>query len=108
MAPGPLYEVTVHIDAAVAAEWLDWMRTVHLPDILATGCFHRATVTTAGEAGGRTTFVLEYLAGSPALYERYQREFAPGLQASHTSRYAGRFEASRQVREVAFELPPLA
>lgn len=110
MEPGPLYEVTVRLDPGIAAEWLEWMRTVHLPEILATGCFHRATVTSADgtPAGERPAFILEYLARSPAHYERYQREFAPALQASHTGRYAGRFEASRRIRSVAFELPPLA
>ena len=34
-----IYNVTVSIDQAVANEWLSWMRTQHIPDVLQTGCF---------------------------------------------------------------------
>lgn len=109
--PGVLYEVRVRVDRAIAVEWLAWMEAVHLPEIMATGCFRRCTVMRADEevAGGREGFVLEYLARSPESFERYRTLHAPAIQQAHTQRYAGRFEATRQVRPVAFEVSgPLA
>lgn len=34
-----LYNVTVNIDDSVHDEWLEWMTTKHIPDVLATGLF---------------------------------------------------------------------
>lgn len=106
--PPEVYAVTLRIDAAIATEWLEWMRVVHVPDVLATGCFRHCSIQrpTGPEPGdGRVTFVLEYLARSAAGLERYQRDYAPELQRAHSARYAGRFEATRSVRIVAAELP---
>jgi hypothetical protein len=108
--PGPpvMYAVAIRVDQAIAAEWLEWMRQVHVPEVLATGCFRRCTIqreAANGTVDGRVGFVLEYLAGSAELLTRYQREHAPALQVAHTTRYAGRFEATRSVRAVAAELP---
>jgi hypothetical protein len=93
--------VAVQIDIAVAAEWLDWMRRVHVPEVMATGCFldcHLAEVVEPPAAAGRAAFAIEYAAPSLATLRQYQARYAPGLQRSHTERYAGRFEASRSIR----------
>ncbi len=34
-----IYNVTVKIDNDVVAEWLNWMQTVHIPDVMQTGYF---------------------------------------------------------------------
>ncbi|HSB56134.1 MAG TPA: DUF4286 family protein [Gemmatimonadales bacterium] len=103
-----IYAVTVRVDAAIAEEWFEWMRTVHVPEILATGCFTRCVMQREIESpasDGRVTWVLEYLAPSLEHLRVYQRDYASSLQRSHTDRYAGRFEASRSVRLVECTLP---
>lgn len=99
-----MYAVTVRIDLTVADEWFGWMRTVHVPEVLATGCFRRCTIQRETAEGERVGFVLEYLAHSASSLERYQREHAPALQQIHAARYAGKFDASRVVRRVAAEV----
>ena len=32
-----LYNVTVSIDKDVEKEWLEWMKKVHIPDVMRTG-----------------------------------------------------------------------
>ena len=34
-----IYNVTVNIDEGSDQEWLLWMREIHIPDVLKTGCF---------------------------------------------------------------------
>ena len=34
-----LYNVTVKIAKAVHDDWLEWMKTVHIPDVLKTNLF---------------------------------------------------------------------
>jgi hypothetical protein len=115
-ASGPhgevIYAVTVRVDPAVAAEWAEWMRTVHLPEVLATGCFTRCVMQREAEPAtedGRVTWVMEYHARSLEQLRAYRREHAPALQRSHTERYDGRFTAARSVRLVqATVAAPLA
>ena len=40
-----LYSVTVSIDPTVAEDWLDWMRKVHIPDVMATQCFTESRIS---------------------------------------------------------------
>ena len=34
-----IYKVGNGIDAPIELEWFDWMRRVHVPDVVRTGCF---------------------------------------------------------------------
>ena len=34
-----IYNVTVKVEPGIAADWLQWMRQEHIPEIMATGCF---------------------------------------------------------------------
>lgn len=107
--PETIYAVTVRIDRDIAEEWLGWMRTVHLPDILATGCFTNCEIQRTidpADTDGRITFYLEYRSPSLGRYRTYQREHAPALQRAHTGRYAGRFEATRALRVSECLRPP--
>ena len=35
-----IYNVTVSIEKSLADEWLTWMKTIHIPEVLATGYFN--------------------------------------------------------------------
>jgi hypothetical protein len=99
-----IYNVTVSIDEAVHEEWLHWMRTTHIPDVMSTGLFLESRISKihAEEQGGMT-YAIAYLAESMEILELYQREHAPRLQKDHSERYAGRFAAFRTFMEVVEE-----
>ncbi|HEY1582911.1 MAG TPA: DUF4286 family protein [Chthoniobacterales bacterium] len=95
-----IYSVEIFIAAAIEAEWLAWMQSVHVPDVIGTGCFsechiYRIVEPPAGERG----YVLRYDCSSLAEYERYRANFAAALQEEHAARFGGRFRGSRQVFE---------
>jgi len=98
---GPVsYQVRISLEAPLAEEWFDWMRAVHLPEVLATGCFRSGSIWEEQEPApppGRRVFRMEYVAGSLERFREYQSRHAPALQQAHTARYAGRFEASRSI-----------
>lgn len=100
-----MYTVTVRVDRAAAPDWLQWMESVHVPEIMATGCFRRCTVERLTDEPDqpRVGWRLAYQARSAEALARYRSEFAPALQQAHTERYAGRFEATREVHPTAFE-----
>jgi len=99
-----LYNVTVSIDETIHAEWLDWMRKVHVPDVMATGFFLEARISKihAEEDGGKT-YAIAYKANSMADVDEYQAQHAARLQKEHSDRYAGRFAAFRTFMELIEE-----
>lgn len=96
-----LYNVTVSVDPSVHEEWLSWMKTVHVPDVMKTGMFLESKICRihAFEEGG-LSYSIQYLAADAARYERYDKEFAPTLQAAHGKKFAGKFAAFRTLLEV--------
>jgi hypothetical protein len=102
-----LYNVTVSIDASTEADWLEWMKTKHIPDVIATGCFieGRLSRVHAEEQGG-LTYAVSYVAPSQEKYEEYQEKHALTLQREHTQRYSGRFAAFRTMMTIVEEFKP--
>ena len=99
-----LYNVTVNIDESVHDEWLEWMKTEHIPAVLATGMFIENRICLIhGESEGGISYAIQYVAPDRAHYDRYQREFAPALQHDHSVRYASKFVAFRTVLEIIHE-----
>jgi hypothetical protein len=96
-----IYNVTLSVDEDVAVEWLQWMKTVHIPDVMATGLFldNRICRVLAEEEGG-LTYAVQYTCADMATYERYKSEHAPRLQAETQRKYGGRFAAFRTLLEV--------
>jgi len=97
-----VYTVTVSVDRAAAAEWLSWMTSTHIPDVMRAGYFRSHSIRRVLEPvehEGKDTFVIEYTCESQECFDAYQREAAPALQRDHNDRFAGRVKASRRVSE---------
>ena len=99
-----LYNVTVSIDTQIHEEWLEWMKTKHVPDVMATGCFIESRISRVhGEEEGGMSFAISYLCPSQEKLDEYTSFHAPALQKEHTERYSGRFAAFRTLLTVLEE-----
>jgi hypothetical protein len=99
-----LYNVTVSIDPEIAEEWLVWMRSKHIPDVMGTGCFLESRISRVhGEEEGGMTYAITYLAPSQEVLDDYQNNHAYNLQKEHGERYNGRFAAFRTMLSVIEE-----
>ena len=78
-----LYEVTLQLDPALSRAVEQHMRREHIPDIFATGCFHRIRFDRASPARFRTS----YEAQRESDLERYLRDHAPGFRAVFQQRF---------------------
>ena len=95
-----IYSVTVTIEPAIEREWLDWMRRLHVPEVVGTGCFTGATIYKTFEpTSDEQTYGIQYQCSDMAEYQRYRDHFAAALQKEHSDRFSGRFLASRQILE---------
>ncbi|MBM77525.1 MAG: hypothetical protein CL846_03510 [Crocinitomicaceae bacterium] len=96
-----LYNVTINIDYAVHDEWLDWMKNVHIPDVMNTGLFIDSKLCKihAEEDGGKS-YSVQYLLNNWEDYNLYVKEYADELQKEHAEKYANKFVAFRTILEV--------
>src|SRR5690554_1440519 len=78
-----IYNVTINIDGSVHDRWLEWMKSEHIPAMLATGKFAKALMTKVmveEEMGGQT-YSVQYTAHSKEALELYYSEDAEKLRA---------------------------
>ena len=97
-----LYNVTVKINLDVHEDWLQWMRDIHIPEVMKTGLFddHRmARVLLQDESDG-ITYSIQYSCKDMATMQKYTAQFAPALQRDHTERYKDKFVAFRTLLEI--------
>lgn len=97
-----IYNVTINIDDSVHQEWLNWMQTKHIPQVLATGKFASARlvrVLVEEEMGGQT-YAAQYTCESRELLEAYYAEDAPELRADGLRLFADKMLAFRTELEV--------
>lgn len=97
-----IYNVTVKIDIEIHTDWLHWMKTVHIPDVMHTGrftSFQIARVISNDEADG-ISYAVQYLCPDMKTLHQYTIHDAPSLQKKHMERFEGKFVAFRTLLEV--------
>ena len=96
-----IYNVTGSIDKILAEEWLNWMKTVHVPDVLNTGHFIEnkiCKVLNVDDEGA--TYSVQYTFKEMVDIETYQKNDAQRLQNEHSKRYEGKYAAFRTLLEI--------
>jgi len=100
-----IYNVTINIDEHVHAEWLEWMKSEHIPEMLATQKFTEAKmckVLVEEEMGGHT-YSVQYRTKDRATLDAYYRENAHSMRTKGQKRFANSFVAFRTELEIISE-----
>ncbi|CAN5891780.1 hypothetical protein BH24GEM1_BH24GEM1_13490 [soil metagenome] len=87
------YEITTAVEPPLVEAYEHYMRQVHIPDLLATGCFEGATFTRS--SAGR--YRIRFEAPSESDLERYLEAHATRLRADFASHFPEGVTASREV-----------
>lgn len=95
-----IYNVTVNIDNSVHDEWLDWMRSKHIPDVVGTGCFSEGRIfrIMVDEEQG-ISYSVQYTAASMEDINRYMANYAQGLRKEALDKFKDKFTAFRTLLE---------
>jgi len=107
-----LYNVTVNIDIEVEQEWIEWMKSTHIPDVMATGLFTEnkffrllheveeggVNYSVEVEEGG-VNYSVQYFAEDMDKIQAYQANHAAALQAEVKKKYDGRYAVFRSLLE---------
>ena len=97
-----VYNVTIKIARAIHTDWLEWIKEVHIPEVIQTGCFTHATILRLLEVDETEgpTYAIQYFAESKGLYNNYIENHAPGLRQKSFSKWGDKFIAFRSVMQV--------
>ena len=87
------YEVTTVVEAPLVDAYERYMRWVHIPALLATGCFDEATFTRSTEGRYR----IRYEAPGEAALDDYLATHAARLRADFAAHFPEGVTATREV-----------
>ena len=93
------YEVTVHVDAAIADEYRGWLHE-HVRQMLALPGFVQATVWQVIDPtppAGQITYCARYQLDDADALSHYLGNYAPSMRAAGENRFGSRFRASRRI-----------
>ena len=65
-----------------------------------TGCFTGARVLKVLVEDEGVTYSVQYDFDTMEIYERYQKEFAPKLQAEHSKKFKDKYAAFRTILKI--------
>lgn len=88
-----IYEVTTVVLADAIAAYEAYMRETHIPSVLATGCFLRATI--ARSMPGR--YRIRYEARNMDVLDRYLGSYAPQFRADFAAHLGSNVTVTREV-----------
>ncbi|NNK10241.1 MAG: DUF4286 family protein [Flavobacteriaceae bacterium] len=97
-----IYNVTVNVEDSIHLKWLDWMKSTHIPEVLATGKFLEATmsrVLVEEELGG-ITYSVQYKVKDRATLDAYYKEDAAGLRKKTLKNFGTSLVAFRTELEI--------
>ena len=99
-----IYNVTTNIQEDVHEEWLEWMKSEHIPEMLDTGKFTKALMTRVivKEEMGGITYSVQYTAENKEMLQKYYSEDAPRLR-SRSGKFEGKFVTFRTELEIVTE-----
>lgn len=95
------YSVTVNVDKAILQDWLTWMRTVHVPEVLATGHFTECRIHLLGhpepEDAATATYNFQYRSENQEQLNAYLANDAARLRQEHHAKFGSGAVAFRTI-----------
>ena len=97
-----VYNVTIKVDVSIKEEWLAWLKEIHIPEVINTGCFTHATILQLLETDESEgpTYAIQYNAESKANYNRYIEQFAGTMRQRSFDQWGDKFIAFRSIMQV--------
>jgi len=97
-----IYNVTTKVDWSIAEEWLQWMQEIHIPDVLATGCFTKYQFVRLLEIDEEEgpTYAAQYFLESRLLYDQYLNQFASKLRQQVNDKWGNKYIAFRSLMQL--------
>jgi Fic family protein len=96
-----LYNITFNVSAACEEDFVSWMKTIHIPEVMGTGIFHHQVFyrLVHHSEDGSLNFCIQYFTESMDRMLEYERVHAPALRKKTQERYQDQVVAFRTLLE---------
>lgn len=96
-----LYNVTIGIDREIEPEWIAWMKTEHIPEILNTGIFesHKFYKVLSHDDEHTVSYCVQYFTPSIEQFNMYLKDFALTFVEKHKAKFKDKHVAFRTLLE---------
>ena len=100
-----IYNVTTKVDWSVSDDWVKWMQEIHLPDVMASGCFEKyqfVRLLDIDEVDG-PTYAAQFYASSKDSYDDYISNHAPQKRQHVIETWGNKFISFRTLMQLINE-----
>ncbi|CAN5815101.1 DUF4286 family protein [soil metagenome] len=95
-----IYNVTVNVEDTAHDEWFTWMKKIHIPEVVGTGCFSSGSMyKLLVEEHSGTSYSIQYRAPNMHAIQIYFDKFAPEMRGKAEESFGGKFTAFRTLLE---------
>ncbi|GMQ31417.1 DUF4286 family protein [Algoriphagus confluentis] len=96
-----LYNITINVTPDIEEDFLSWMRSTHIPEVLETGIFHdhKFLRLLHESEDGSTNYCIQYFTHSMEQMMEYEKKHAALLRAKTQERYRDKAVAFRTLLE---------
>ncbi len=97
-----IYNVTSKVSWPIHDAWFEWMKLIHIPEIMQTGLFeknHFCRILDVEEDEG-PTYTVQFFAESRDHVDKYIANFATGLRQDAFDKWGDQFFSFRTLMEV--------
>jgi hypothetical protein len=99
-----IFNETIIIEEAHYIEWLNWMKNVHIPAIMATGYFDSYRVLNVVDSPNEgVTSCVQYHSANAENFNKFYEEHFNKFQTIHQQRYENKFVLYNTLMEVIDE-----
>ena len=97
-----IYNITTKVHHSIAAEWLLWLKEIHVKDVMLSNCFTEFKIVKLLEVDETDgpTFAVQFFAESKALYNLYIDKFAGEMRKRSFDKWGDKFISIRSVMQI--------
>jgi hypothetical protein len=97
-----IYNVTIKIQYSIHDAWIKWLKEIHVPEVINTGCFTNANILRLLDVDDSEgpTYAIQYFAESKAFYNQYIEQFAGIMRQKSFDEWGDKFIAFRSVMKL--------
>ena len=94
-----VYKVIIQIEKKIEKDWLNWMRDVHIPEIMDLNIFYKSQLFNIinNKEKEFSSFCIEYCCHSEQEYNIYKKKYSKNLQIKHIEKFKGKFKGERLI-----------
>ena len=97
-----IYNLTIKVHADIQTAWLQWLKEIHIPEVMGTDCFtgYRILRLLDIDDCEGPTYAVQFDAASKAFYNLYIEKFAGEMRRRSFEKWGDQFIGFRSLMQI--------